>query len=171
MAIKTVLLGKMRGEGWLFQPKENVRYCLPKGDYTFLAVISPGSTRGLSIFAGGSVPDLIKASVFVTKRGIEWVEFSGDIWRVAIVPGAVEGKAPGTMPAPNPGGTPPSNFRGEFELDVLYKVGDTVRVSNQTPSAHGTYECTEEHTSSFYDYPWNSTRRWKKIRDANGNPV
>ncbi|MGJ4094711.1 hypothetical protein [Corynebacterium macclintockiae] len=171
MAIKTVLLGKMRGEGWLFQPKENVRYYLPKGDYTFLAVISPGSTRGLSIFAGGGRPDLIKASVSVTKRGIEWVEFSGDIWRVAIVPGAVEGKAPGTMPAPNPDGTLPRNFRGEFELGVLYKVGDTVKANSGVPDSSGTYECVEEHTSTFYDYPWNSPRRWKKILDANGNPV
>lgn len=105
MAIKTVLLGKMRGEGWLFQPKENVRYYLPKGDYTFLAVISFGSTRGISIFTGGDKPDVIKSSLFVTKMGIEWVEFTGDIWQVAIVPGAVEGKAPWTTPAPSTGNT------------------------------------------------------------------
>ncbi|CAQ05391.1 hypothetical protein [Corynebacterium urealyticum] len=65
-------------------------------------------------------------------------------------------------PLPPP---PPSSgvFRGDFELDVLYRVGDTVKVSDQHASANGTYECLMEHTSNVYDYPWNSTRRWKKI--------
>lgn len=103
MAIKTVLLGKMRGEGWVFQPIENTRYYLPKGDYTFLAVILKNATRGIGIFTGGDKPDVIKNSLSVTKMGIEWVEFYGDIWQVAIVPGVAGGKPPGTTPAPSAG--------------------------------------------------------------------
>lgn len=176
MAIKTVSLGKMRGEGWVFQPIENTRYYLPKGDYTFLVARLSSSTGEVGVIpsAGGNYS--YSGSFSAARGGIEWVEFYGDIWKAAIVPGAVANKAPGTTPAPGAatppsGSTPPGNFRGEFKLDVLYKVGDTVTVWDQTPSINGTYECLEEHKSSFYDYPWNSARKWKKIRDASGNPV
>lgn len=66
---------------------------------------------------------------------------------------------------------PPGNFRGEFELGVLYRVGDLVQVSDEWEANNGIYQATMEHTSSVYDYPWNGTRRWKKILDGNGNPV
>lgn len=95
------------------------------------------------------------------KAGIEWVEFIGTIWRVAIVPGVVQDRAPKSTASP--GGPSIVASRGKFELGVLYKVGDTVEVSDQAQDVNGIYECLEAHTSSFYDYPWNSTRRWKRI--------
>lgn len=62
---------------------------------------------------------------------------------------------------------PPGNFRGEFQLGVLYRVGDLVKVSNQGAN-DGIYQATMEHTSSAYDYPWNSARRWEKVVDSSG---
>ena len=61
-------------------------------------------------------------------------------------------------------------FKGEFKLDVLYKVGDKVQFSDQSADFNGIYECIAEHTSSVYDYPW-SSRRWKKILDRDGYPI
>lgn len=179
MAIKTVSLGKMRGEGWVFQPQKDTRYYLPKGDYTFLVAGEPYGSSHLGIIpSAGRFYSNTDRVFSVEIRGIEWFEFRGGILQVAIIPGAVMNKTPRATPAPNAddtppgaGNTPPGNPRGNFELDVLYKVGDTVTVRDQTPSINGTYECIEEHKSSFYDYPWNSARRWKKIRDASGNPV
>ncbi|MGJ4089636.1 hypothetical protein [Corynebacterium macclintockiae] len=172
MAIKTVSLGKMRGEGWVFQPKEDTRYYLPKGDYTFLVAGDPYGSSYLGIIPSTRYFYSKKDRVYSAEiKGVEWVEFRGDILQVAIIPGAVMNKTPRATPAPGWGSPSPENHRGEFKLDVLYKVGDTVTVRNQTPSINGTYECIEEHKSSFYDYPWNSARKWKKIRDASGNPV
>lgn len=74
----------------------------------------------------------------------------------------------------NPDGTPVPqvNFRGEFELGVLYQVGDTVKVSGHLrTSDNGTYQALMEHVSNEYDYPWNSSWRWKKVLDGDGNPV
>lgn len=73
-----------------------------------------------------------------------------------------------------PDGTPIPrvNFRGEFELGVLYRVGDTVKVSGHLrTSDNGTYQALMEHVSNEYDYPWNSSWRWKKVLDGGGNPV
>ncbi|MGJ4136622.1 hypothetical protein ACN4D5_06555 [Corynebacterium macclintockiae] len=168
MAIKTVSLGKMRGEGWVFQPKEDTRYYLPKGDYTFLVAGEPYGSSYLDIIPSTRHFYSKKDRVYSAEiKGVEWFEFRGDILQVAIIPGAVMNKTPRATPTPNAATPPSGNPRGNFELDVLYKVGDTVTVRNQTPSINGTYECIEEHKSSFYDYPWNSARKWKKIRDAN----
>lgn len=53
---------------------------------------------------------------------------------------------------------------------MLYKVGDIVQVSDQGRN-NGFYQVTMEHTSSFYDYPWNSTRRWRKVVDSDGGII
>ncbi|MFS0442186.1 hypothetical protein ACL1B4_08170 [Corynebacterium striatum] len=158
MAIKTVLLGTMGGgggEGWVFQPSERTRYHLPKGDYTFLVVKGPyGTEVGLTSSDGKKQAD--SENFTVTRSGIEWVEFTGPIGNAAIIPGDVLNKTPKSTDAPV------VSSKGEFKLNVLYKRGDTVTVSDQQPNFNGSYECLETHTSSYYDYPWNS-RRWKKL--------
>lgn len=105
MAIKTVLLGKMRGEGWVFQPEANVRYYLPKGDYKFLVVKSANATGEIGIIPSAGDHYSSSSDFYATRRGVEWVKFSGDIWRVAIAPGATMDKAPRTTPAPSTGNT------------------------------------------------------------------
>ncbi|WP_306496366.1 hypothetical protein [Corynebacterium striatum] len=163
MAIKTVSLGKMGGggEGWVFQPSERTRYYLPKGDYTFLVTRAVSSSGQIGVRPSVGETSFTTGDLLSVKAGIEWVEFIGTIWRVAIVPGVVQDRAPKSTPSP--GGPSIVASRGEFKLDTPYKVGDTVEVSDQGGSLNGIYECLEAHTSSFYDYPWNSTRRWKRI--------
>ncbi|CAB0550121.1 hypothetical protein CIP107532_00570 [Corynebacterium diphtheriae] len=164
MSIKTVSLGKMGGggEGWVFQPVERTRYLLPKGDYTFLLVKGRDNVyRQIGLTPSVGNADSASGNLLVAKAGIEWVEFTGDIWRAAIVPGVVQDKAPKSTAS----STVPNIVasRGEFELGVLYKEGDTVEVSDQGSSFNGIYECRETHKSSFYYYPWNSVRYWKKL--------
>ncbi|HAT1360254.1 MULTISPECIES: hypothetical protein [Corynebacterium] len=163
MAIKTVSLGKMGGggEGWVFQPSERTRYYLPKGDYTFLVTRAVSSSGQIGVRPSVGETSFTTGDLLSVKAGIEWVEFIGTIWRVAIVPGVVQDRAPKSTASP--GGPSIVASRGKFELGVLYKVGDTVEVSDQAQDVNGIYECLEAHTSSFYDYPWNSTRRWKRI--------
>ncbi|MFW9196163.1 hypothetical protein ACOI9M_03540 [Corynebacterium striatum] len=163
MAIKTVSLGKMGGggEGWVFQPSERTRYYLPKGDYTFLVTRVVSSSGQIGVRPSVGETSFTTGDLLSVKAGIEWVEFIGTIWRVAIVPGVVQDRAPKSTASP--GGPSIVASRGKFELGVLYKVGDTVEVSDQAQDVNGIYECLEAHTSSFYDYPWNSTRRWKRI--------
>ncbi|WP_306593137.1 hypothetical protein [Corynebacterium striatum] len=158
MAIKTVLLGTMGGgggEGWVFQPSERTRYYLPKGDYTFLVVTGPYGTKvGLTSSDGKEQAD--SENFTATRSGIEWVEFTGPIGNAAIIPGDVLNKTPKSTDAPV------VSSKGEFKLNVLYKRGDTVTVSDQQPRFNGVYECLETHTSSYYYYPWNG-RLWKKL--------
>lgn len=164
MAIKTVVLGKMGGgvEGWLFQPSAGTRYRLPKGDYTFLVARADSSSGNVGLMPSVGAHYSASGDFVISRTGVEWVEFAGSIWRVAIFPGRVAGRTPATESAPTQPVPPNRNSRGEFELGVLYKVGDVVEVTKQVSSANGVYECITEHTSSVYDYPWNSYR-WRKI--------
>lgn len=95
MAIETVSLGKMRQEGWAFGVTEGARYYLPKGDYTVLA---SGSGEGSFMSSEGYSYNSPSGRFMIERWGIEWVEFTGKILQVAIIPGRVGGKAPSTTP-------------------------------------------------------------------------
>lgn len=88
MAITTQFLGTLRRDPYVFIPVADTRYYLPKGNYRCLAVRSSGTvglkaSNGTTVSTGG---DFVTTFHSDTKGPIEWVEFTGLIWRVLIAP-------------------------------------------------------------------------------------
>lgn len=105
MAVKTVSLGSIGREGWVFTPTPGVRYKVRKGTYTFLGVKEGGYSGEIWLLTNGA-EKYPTANDFVSARtGVEWVEFSGGIWKVGIVPCDSHTTAPPLSPLVIPAST------------------------------------------------------------------
>lgn len=88
MAIKTVSLGKMRGEGWVFQPQKDTRYYLPKGDYTFLVAGEPYGSSYIGIIPSAGRFYSKKDRVYSAEiQGLSGLSFVATFCRWRLSPG------------------------------------------------------------------------------------
>lgn len=105
MAVKTVSLGSIGGEGFVFTPTPGVRYKMRKDTYTFLGVKTGGYSGEVWMLTNGAEKYATSNDFVSSRAGVEWVEFSGNIWKVAIAPCDSYEDAPPLFPLVIPAST------------------------------------------------------------------
>lgn len=106
MAIKTVSLGSIGGgEGFVFTPKAGVKYKTRKATYTFLVAKTKGHSGEVWVQTNGGEKASASTDTVFSRTGVEWVEFSDGIWKVAVVPTDSYTAAPPPVPLVMPAST------------------------------------------------------------------